>query len=62
MWLPPEATTWRKHSQSGKGLGKNLNSNWKCKKKGYSKLWSKDVHKILATNVLFLWLLFRGFH
>ena len=47
-----------KRERDGK---KKINSNWKWKKKGYSKLWSKDVHKILATNVLFLWILFRVF-
>ena len=56
IWLPPENT-----AKAEKGWKKNLNSNWTCKKKGYSKLCTKDVHKILTTNVLLLWLLFRGF-
>ena len=53
MWLLPETTTPESTAKVGKGWKKYLSSNWRCKKKGYSKLWSKDVHKILATNVLF---------
>ena len=61
MWLLPETTTPESTAKVGKGWKKYLSSNWRCKTKGYSKLWSKDVHKILATNVLFLWLILGFF-
>ena len=38
MWLPPEKLPAESTAKVGKGWEKNLNGNWKCKKKGYSKL------------------------
>ena len=52
MWLPPETTTRRKHSYSA--FGKKLNSNWKCKKKGYSKLVKRHAQDSRCKCVFFV--------
>ena len=41
IWSPPETAGYPQKStaKAGKGWKKKLSSNWKWKKKGYSKLW-----------------------
>ena len=60
MWLLPETTTPESTAKVGKGWKKYLSSNWRCKKKGYSKLVKRRAQDSRYKCVVFV-VNFRGF-